>query len=195
MSEQNEVEQIKKEITPVATASVRKRTGLSYLKNAFIVESSETIKSYLITEAINIAKNMVSNIASSIKDSIDIMIFGSKTNKSSSNMAGKVSYSSYYAGKSRFDTPQPEQAKIRYHYDEVILDSRIEAEEVIDRLNELIEYYGQATVADMYDLCNITGEYTDNNYGWKNLASAKPALISGGRYILKLPKPMPLEKR
>ena len=44
----------------------------------------------------------------------------------------------------------------------------------------------------MYDLVGITGQYTDNNYGWTNLRNAEPVRTRDG-YMLKLPRAIPLK--
>lgn len=66
-----------------------------------------------------------------------------------------------------------------------------EAEDVLMSLNELIDVYGKASVADLYDLVGISGRYTDVKYGWTNLMTASHTRVRDG-YLLKLPRVMPL---
>lgn len=54
-------------------------------------------------------------------------------------------------------------------------------------MDELIEIYGMVSVADLYDLVGITGNYTDNKYGWTNIRNAEPVHVRDG-YMLRLPK-------
>ena len=51
--------------------------------------------------------------------------------------------------------------------------------------------YGVVSVADMYDLCGMTCNYTDNKYGWKSLARADISRVRDG-YMIKLPKAEPI---
>ena len=51
--------------------------------------------------------------------------------------------------------------------------------------------YGTVSVADLYDLVGISGNYTDNKYGWTNIRNAEPIRVRDG-YMLKLPKALPL---
>ena len=44
-----------------------------------------------------------------------------------------------------------------------------------------------ATVADLYELVGVTGEYTDNKYGWDSLGSASVTRVRGG-YLVDLPR-------
>lgn len=50
-----------------------------------------------------------------------------------------------------------------------------------------MDRYGVVSVADMYDLCGMTCNYTDNKYGWKSLARADISRVRDG-YMIKLPK-------
>ena len=58
-------------------------------------------------------------------------------------------------------------------------------------MDEMMETYGQVRVADMYDLVGITGEYTDNNYGWTNIRNAEVVRVRDG-YKIKMPRALPL---
>ena len=59
-------------------------------------------------------------------------------------------------------------------------------------MDELIDTYGNVSVADLYDLVGKSSEYTDNKYGWTNLRNAEPVRVRDG-YMLKLPKPGPID--
>ena len=76
-------------------------------------------------------------------------------------------------------------------YDDIVLDKRDEAEDVLSRMDELISTYGMASVADLYELVGVTGNYTDNKYGWTDIRSASAIRVRDG-YLLKLPKALPL---
>ena len=74
-------------------------------------------------------------------------------------------------------------------YEDIIFDTKSDADEVIGQMVELIEVYGQVTIGDLYDLAGLTPEYTVGNYGWTNLRDASPRRIRDG-YILDLPRPV-----
>lgn len=74
-------------------------------------------------------------------------------------------------------------------YEDIIFDSKADAEEVLSQMIELIDIYDQVTIADLYDLAGLTPEYTVGNYGWRNLSTATPRRIRDG-YILDLPRPV-----
>lgn len=86
------------------------------------------------------------------------------------------------------------RARASHSFDEIILTSRVEAEEVIDRLEDLADRYEAASVADLYGLVGINGNYTDDKWGW-NLTDIRMASVSRARngYLLNLPKPEPID--
>lgn len=68
-----------------------------------------------------------------------------------------------------------------------------EAEGVADRLVDHIQEFGLATVNDFYDSIGLTGEFTDDNYGWFDLTKIRVKRNRDG-YILDLPRPEQIDK-
>lgn len=186
-AEQKEKEEARKKVDKIITGKVRtkKKGELSKIKDIFISEDITNVKSYVFLDILVPAvKKAISDI---VRDGIDMILYGeSGRNKNRSNS----SYVSYrdYSRKDR-DRDRPRQ---RYTLDDIILDSRGEAEEVLDQMSALIENYGIVSVADLFDMVGITGQYTDNKYGWTNIRSAEAVRVRDG-YVLKLPKPMPID--
>ena len=169
---------------PVKT---KKPSELKKITDSFISEDLPNIKSYILVDVlIPSAKKAISDI---IKNGIDMLLYGS-TGRSRASIAGKISYSGYYNGDRR-DSDRRQlsntQGRTRYSYDDIFFDTRGEAEEVLSRMDELIEMYGLVRVADLYDLVGITGDYTDNKYGWKNIRNARVERTRDG-YAIKLPR-------
>lgn len=97
----------------------------------------------------------------------------------------RVSYRSYH-DKERV-TMNAERGPI-----EIKFERGIEADTALDHIKELMKEYGQATVADVCDICELDSNYTDNKYGWTH-TSGMNILAGGDGYMLCLPKPLPLE--
>ena len=114
-----------------------------------------------------------------------ILYGGTGGNRKKSTNSSYVSYNSY--SDRREDRRDISSARVGYHYDDITLESRAEAEEVLTRLDELIDMYGTASVADLYDLVGVSCNYTDNKYCWSNLSRAEVMRVRDG-YKLKLPK-------
>ena len=102
----------------------------------------------------------------------------------------KVSYQKYYdSGKKDYTAPK---SRTSYEYDELLFETRGDAESVLDAMNEIIAQYEVVSVADLYDLANVSNDnYAANKYGWTDIAGCRAVRVRDG-YILKLPKPMPL---
>lgn len=83
-------------------------------------------------------------------------------------------------------------ARARHDFDEIVLDSRTDAEEVIDRLIDLVEKYDQASISDLYELVGLASAHTDRRWGWTDLRGAGVSRIASG-YLLDLPDPIPIQ--
>jgi hypothetical protein len=190
-AEQAEREREDKKIEKVVkgTAKVKKKTDVRKLADIFISEDIKNVKSYVFMDVLVPAiKKAISDI---VTDGIDMILYGSAGKRSKGSNASKISYRDYYGRKD--DRYRDEPRNNGYSHDDIILDSRGEAEDVLSRMSELIDAYGEVSVADLYDLVGISGKYTDNNYGWTNIRNAEPIRVRDG-YMLKLPKVTPLKK-
>lgn len=167
---------------------VRPKSGLHKLTDVFISEDAANVKSYIVMDVLVPAvKKAISDI---VRDGIDMILYGESKGRSSSS-SSYVSYRDY----SRRDEDRfrdRDRDRRGYNHDDIVLESRGEAEEVITRMDELIETYGVVSVADLYDLVGKTCEYTDNKYGWTNVRNAEPIRVKDG-WMLRLPKALPLK--
>ena len=187
--EEAKTEKKKVEKAIQGTAKVKKGNELRKLTDIFISEDIANVKSYIVLDVlIPTIKKAISDI---IKNGIDMILYGSSGLIRSTFTADRISYSKYYDPNNRYIS---RESKVRsgFRCDDVIFDNRGEAETVLFRMNELIDNYGMATVADFYDLAGLTGEYTSNNYGWTNIRSAEVVRARDG-YIIKMPKAMPID--
>lgn len=175
-------EKKKVEKVVVGPVKTKKKNGLSKIFSGFVADDAQSIKSYLVTDVI------IPGVKKTISDIVDMILYGGR-NKSRGTNASKISYRSYY------DEPRTLRTEPREvqgcNYDEIILYSRADAEEVLNQMNDLIDVYKIASVADLYDLVGITGNYTDNKYGWTNLSNADVVRTRDG-YKLKLPRALPI---
>ena len=174
----------KKKIEKVVTTPVKtkKKSGWGKFFGNLVSDNAQDIKTYVVSDVI------IPSIKKAISDTVDTILFGGSRKGSSS--ASKISYRSFYDEPRMRSTREP--ATPVYSYDDIIIPSRGEAEEVLNRLNELLDMYQIASVADLYDLVGVTGNYTDNKYGWTNLQSAEVVRVRDG-YMIKLPRPMPIK--
>lgn len=116
---------------------------------------------------------------------------GSRTPQS--GPTGYVSYDRFSSGH-RMSSSQRTMSRLarsQHDFDDIVLDSRVEAEEVIDKLFEVVSRYGAASVADLYELVGLSTAHTDQKWGWTDVRGAGVSRIRGG-YLLDLPDPEPL---
>lgn len=183
---QGEKKKVEKAIQ--GTAKVKKSNELRKITDIFISEDIANVKSYIVMDVlIPTIKKAVSDI---IKNGIDMILYGSVSPTRSNSTANRISYSKYYDDNR--NTVRDSRAKSGFRSDDIIFDNRGEAEIVLSRMDELIDTYGIVTIADLYDLAGVTGDYTTNNYGWTNIRSAEVVRARDG-YIIKMPKAMPID--
>lgn len=182
--ETNEHTDEKKKIEKVVVGQVKtkKKNGFGKFLSGFVADDTHDIKSYLFKDVV------VPTIKKTITDVVDMILYGGSSKRRTT--ASKISYRSFY------DDPRDSRHEVRavpgYNYDDIILDSRGDAEEVLNQLNDLIDVYKIASVADLYDLVGVSGNFTDNKYGWTNLANADVVRVRDG-YKLKLPRALPIK--
>lgn len=114
-------------------------------------------------------------------------------NRFSDNRGG--GYSSSTIRREPREDPRPQlsrQARRTHNFDEIILTTRAEASHILEQLDMLVSsQYGQASVSDLYEMVDITADWTDEKWGWDNLQGARVVHIREG-YLLDLPAPIPL---
>lgn len=167
-----------------------KKNGARKLTDIFISEDASNVKSYIFMDVLVPAiKKAISDI---VTDGVAMILYG-ETGGRKTKSSSRVSYRSYYDDRrdSRHERDRFE-SKGRFDYDDIVFESRGEAELVREQMVELIERYAFVTVADMYDMADLTAPYTANKYGWTNIRNAEPVRVRDG-YILKLPKAMPID--
>lgn len=191
----------KPEVRKVITGKVvkQKRTLGKRIAETFLGGDTRSVGDYILHDVlIPAAKDMIFDM---IKGGAEMSLFGEKKGRNTSRDRGKsyVSYSSYYKSDKDRDSRDKRDsreisrsARAKHDFDEIILETRGEAEEVLSQLVDLTIDYGMASVADLYDSVDITSSFTDHKYGWTDLKSANVSRVRGG-YLINLPRPITLD--
>lgn len=154
----------------------------------FLAEDVANIKDYIVHDVL--APIIKKGFYDLIVNSLDITLFGGRGGKRS--VADKVSYKDYNGISRREErTYSRSRTASGYQYDDIILETRGEAEAVLSRMDEIMEEYEIVRVADLYDLVGITGEHTDNKYGWTNIRNARIERVRDG-YRIDMPRALPI---
>ena len=182
-----------KKLQRVTTGEIttRKKSFLRKAADIIINQNVDNIKDYVIFDVI------IPSIRNTVNDtliSIVEMLFGSRRK---SNGTPTTSYSAYYKNGQSTTKPANQDNRgslglSKRDFDEVIVENRWEAEDIIDQMVSCIAEYGSVSIADFYELVGIQSNFTDNKYGWTNLSSAMVERVGGG-YLIKLPPTVKLD--
>lgn len=178
-----------KKIEKVVTGSTksRKRSGARKLRDILIPEDMNSIKSHIVFDVIIPAGKKV------LSDALDAVLYPDGSGKRKRN-ADRVSYRDYYdRDDRRREYRMPGRGQSEVDYDDIVFDNRGDAEVVLNAMDETIDRYGFVSIADLYDLADIsTTNYTLAKYGWTSLRNAKIIrLRSGEGFVIDFPRALP----
>lgn len=187
---------IEKKIEKVISGSVKskKKNEIQKFADVFISDDVSNVKSYILLDVLVPAiKKAVSDI---VTNGIDMVLYGEAGRTKRNSSASKMSHINYAAS---YDRPNERRSdysssasRSGFDFDDLIFETRGDAESVLDAMNDVIGQYGVVSVGDLYDLANVsTDNYTANKYGWTDIRGCKPVRVRDG-YVLKLPRALPL---
>lgn len=191
-SDKSRQEQREKKVEAVVTgkAKTRKKGEIQKFADVFIAEDANNVKSYILLEVIVPAvKKAISDI---VTTGINMILYGEAGRTRKNSSGSKDSYRNYYERENEHTRAGSYTRRSSFDYDDILFDTRGDAEAVLDAMNDIISQYGVVSVSDFYDLARVANDnYTMNRYGWTNIAGATAVRVRDG-YILKLPKAIPL---
>lgn len=171
-----------KHITRVTTGGVQTKSKGPWDKVSqfFGMDELHTFKDYI---------SFAADITNRVYGAIDTLM-GNRRGPSTVPGA-RVEYRSYY------NSPAPQQNRgnaqqrvsAGYSYDDLIFNTRGDAEIVLEKMFELLNQYRAVSIADMFDLAGVSSPngYTDNKYGWSDLRDARIVRVNSG-YMIDLPR-------
>jgi hypothetical protein len=136
-------------------------------------------------------------MAEALQSGIEKLIYGdSRPRRGSTPPAGYSSVGHVNYQRMSAPTVKPSQPRMlsrrsrtRQDFGEIIIQSRVEADEVIERMFDILSRYGSVSVADLYELTGIASSHTDYKWGWHELRGAKAVRLRDGNFLLDLPEP------
>lgn len=201
-----EAQKSREKISPVVNrdqvVSTKKPLGKK-LAETFGTEDTKDVKQWLLLDVI------IPGIKNTILDMLSMMFFGEVDTRSRRDRRrrrddDRVNYSSYYRGSSdrrdREDSRSRRRRSREDYYDSddrvdfrnIVLRERSDAERVISEMRDRIRKDGAASVADLLDLIDVPGRYTDNNYGWDDERDIGIRRVSSG-YLIDVAEPRYLD--
>jgi hypothetical protein len=183
-------------VQQVTTGSaIRRRKPLSkQFKETFFGGNARSAGHYMISNVMIPA--VQDTIIEMVQTGIERIVRGDRSRRTSPGQLGRVNYRSYAQRRPTTPDDRPpmptslsKAARARHGFDEIIIPTRQEAEEVIDRLFDIISKYDVVTVAELYELTGLGSSHTDHTWGWQDLRGASVGRVRGGGYLLDLPEP------
>lgn len=178
-----------KKVEKVVTDPVklRKKSSVEKLFEVFAPDDVENVKHYIVRDVI------VPSIKDIILDAIKALLGVDERGRNTRRpVASKISYKDYYDRKSNNAVRNDICNRNELDYEDYVIPTRGEAENVLSKMDEIIAVYGMVSIADLYDLIGVTPKYTYNHYGWTDIRSASIVRVRDG-YVVKMPKAMPLD--
>lgn len=178
-----------KKVEKVVRGKVKtKQNGVRKWRDFFISEDANSIGNYILMDVL--APTIKETLYKIVVNSIDIALFGGtgggnrRDGKRSTH--DKISFRDYN-GISRREERSYSNTARDAGYQDIVYETRADARDVLDSMDEVLETYDAVSVMDMYDLSGLTCDHTLNNYGWTDIRNAKIVPVSDG-YIIKMPR-------
>jgi len=85
-----------------------------------------------------------------------------------------------------------DKARASHDFDQIVLETRGDAVNVLEGLISIVNHYGQVSVSDLYDLVGVSGSFADRRWGWIGSLDESDVRQVRGGFILDLPRPVEL---
>lgn len=171
---------------------VKEKTLATRFKNIFFAGDMDTAKNYVIGEVLLPAfRNLLWD---ALSKGSERMIFGDHGPRRPRqfNNSSRVQYNNPVIRRAYLPDQRPIEtwARDEKSLDAVILESRSDADLVVERIIDIVDKYDVVSVADVYELIGQESSHIDNKWGWTGLTSIGVDQVREG-YRLKFP---PLEE-
>lgn len=173
------------------TVKTKKEPVSRKFAETFLSDDVSNVKNYIFMDVLIPA--IKDAIVDMITNGVSMMFYGSTTPRRTNSSRSGGSRIDYAGMSSRSNRPKRSVGqRERYSYDDIIFDTRGDAQEVMDCMFDILEKYQMITIADYYELAGADSVYTDRNYGWYDLSTMAIMRDRDG-YKIRLPKAVPLD--
>jgi hypothetical protein len=181
-----------------AEAVRRKRSLGRRFRETFIGGDARTAAEHTMMEVVVPA--IKDTLAEALQSGIERLIYGESRPRSrrtpgptTYDNVGRVNYQQMSSPPPRSQSNMlSRRARARHNFDEIVIQNRQDANEVIDQLFDVLSRYGSVPVASLYELTGLESSHMDYKWGWTDLRGAKATRLSDGRFLLDLPEPQQL---
>ena len=180
------------------TTIQKKGLGEKFSETFFSADLQTVKQSVLFDILIPAAKDMLSDMT---KGLIDGLLYGerrsSRVSRDRSRDSGVRVYRSYDAysderpRRRTYDDDVP-WATSRARVENLLFETREDAENVRKSMIRHIEDYGVASIKDLYIYAEMKTDYTKEKYGWYDFRSSTVERVREG-FLLRVPKPVVID--
>lgn len=185
-----------KKVEPIVEGKVvlRKRGLGRKISEMFTGDDARSVMGYVVYDiAIPALKSMLADM---IGNGAERALFGEVRSRSYSDRHRRVGYTNY-SSEYRRDRDEPRReissrARRTHDFGGVVLESRGEAEEILEKMADLIAQYKFASVNDLLDLLDQPTDFTGEKWGWTSIRDAGVRRVRDG-FLLDLPRTEPVD--
>ncbi len=175
-----------------------------FVETFFGGEDAENIGEYLLkTVVVPYTKDLVTDF---VTTGVEKALYGEPRGRSRSSRSsidrghGNIRYDRMSDGGrspiGRREDPRREvtrQTRTMHSFGDIILETRHEASAVLDKMEMVLDQYKVLTVAELYDMLDVSSDFTDRKFGWvDNIRGSQVVHVTGG-YFLDIPQPIELD--
>ena len=192
-SKQNDIPEREPMQVVASGRKVPQSAGRKFLSE-FIADDIHNIKDYILWDVLLPAiKNAISD---TVTNGIDMLLFGQTRTRGGNTVKRITPYSSLYSNNVsgnrvvKYNEPVQDRRPRSlggYSYQEVVLATRPEAEDVLAQMRLYLDRYGVVSVGDLYGAVGEVPDMIDNKWGWSDLSGACVQRCSDG-FILRMPR-------
>lgn len=183
-------------------AAKKKKSLLKRFTDVIVGGDSKTVVHYVIGEVI--VPQLKDLFVEATSGAVEKMIYGESRPRPryGARPAGPTNYTKYTVrgtnpiGAATRDPrdrpPNPTALPKQLDYEEILLQTRVEAETVLERMYDLVREYEAASIHDLKSLVGWSSSYTDQKWGWMDLQGSTIRRVREG-YQLEFPRPTALD--
>ena len=173
----------------------KKSEGSKILNALFGNDDAKSVGSYILYDVlIPAAKDMIFD---SVMGGLSMRLFG--TDRGYSRMPRRtmtnyqgISQKTRVINNPSRPTNRARSVRSKIYNDDIEFDNKAEAYQALDILLSEIEKNGYATIATLYQYCQIPSDYVDNNIGWTDLSDVRIRTV-GSKAVMILPPAYPVD--
>lgn len=183
--ERQKIEKVVKNRVTTQKKSLSQKFG-----ETFLSDESGGVGSYIFNDVLIPA--LKDTFVDMVEGAINMAFYGDTRRRSrgrsniSRTSIERIPYDDRFDSRSRRRSAP--RGRARYEMDNLIFDSRADADMLLDTLTEYLDKYDSVSVGDVFESLDIPTQANDFRYGWYELGGAHIRKSRNGGYVLEMPR-------